>query len=84
MYEPIVCQRASARGPKATGLEPLELAALGGNNAGQHYSDPVALKFGLLGCTSMLWRSTSRCASMEATLAARACSSELARQAGWA
>jgi len=31
MYEAIICQRAPARGPKATGLEPLELAALGGN-----------------------------------------------------
>ena len=29
MYDPIVCQRASARGREATGLEPLELAALG-------------------------------------------------------
>jgi hypothetical protein len=82
MYDPIVCQRAPARGPKATGLEPPELTALGGNNAGQHYSDPVALKFGLLGCTPMLWRAASRCASMEATLAARACSSELAWLAG--
>ena len=43
-----ICSR-----PKATGPEPLELAALGGNNAGQQYPDPVALKFGLLGCTPM-------------------------------
>ncbi len=53
MYEAIICQRAPARGPKATGLEPLEIAALGGVAACQHYSDPVALKFGLLGCTPM-------------------------------
>ncbi len=84
MYEAIICQRAPARGPKATGLEPLEIAALGGVAAGQRYSDPAALKSGLLGCTPMLWRLTSRCASIGMALAARAGSSELARQAGWA
>ena len=53
MYDPIVCQRASARGREATGLEPLELANLGGVAAGQRYSGPVALNFGLLGCTPL-------------------------------
>ena len=53
MYDPIVCQRASARGQKATGYELLEIANLGGNHAGQRYSGPVELKFGLLGCTHM-------------------------------
>ena len=53
MYGSTVCQRAPARSREATGHELLELAALGGNHAGQRYSGPVALKFGLLGCTHM-------------------------------
>ena len=83
MYDPIVCQRASARGREATGLEPLELANLGGVAAGQRYSGPVALKFGLLGCTPMRGGRSVDAPPWWATLAARACSSELARQAGW-
>ena len=35
------------------GLNHLSLPPLGGNHAGQRYSGPVALKFGLLGCTPM-------------------------------
>ena len=42
MYDPIVCQRASARGREATGHELLELAALG-VVVGQRYSGPVCL-----------------------------------------
>jgi len=57
---------------------------MGGNKAGRRYSGPAALKSGLIGCTPMLWRLTSRCACMEAALAARADSSELADLAGLA
>jgi hypothetical protein len=66
------------------GLNHLSLPPLGGNKAGRRYSGPAALKSGLIGCTPMLWRLTSRCASMEAALAARADSSELADLAGLA
>ena len=53
MYGSTVCQRAPARSREATGHELLELAALGGNHAGQRYSGPVALKSGFLGCAPL-------------------------------
>ena len=65
------------------GLNHLSLPPLGGNKAGQRYSGPVALKFGLLGCTPMRGGRSVDAPPWWATLAARACSSELARQAGW-
>lgn len=69
---------------EASWLNELGFAPLMRGDKAQQQPDPVALKHGLFGFTAVGGRSPGRCAAMEAALATRPGSRQLARLAGLA